>query len=315
MVNIRQLLKDWESAPPFCEYIDIEKFIDDNVFRSKSGQVGCVLSVKGVDYESVTRQHLDSITTRLERTLQLFEPGTRVYQYFLRSSRPVIPHRHYDSAVSETIIGYRLDDLESKREQLYETCTYLAVLVDMPTTQAGVGGLFSGLFSRFSSHKTIAVSLMAQESARAKLMQQVSTFIASTDDFATVTLLDASGAYSLFRQLLNPDPLTRQAPMVDGAADWPGYFAADSTFRAHATHLELNDYLSRSSPSRRSPIKRTPICSNNSCKCGATTTSSLLGPRSANKRPSSRPTRSSAITTQPSNAPPLLPSANSDHPE
>jgi hypothetical protein len=23
--------------------------------------------------------------------LQLFEPGTRVYQYFLRSSRPVIP--------------------------------------------------------------------------------------------------------------------------------------------------------------------------------------------------------------------------------
>lgn len=181
MVNIRQLLKDWESAPPFCEYIDIEKFIDDNVFRSKSGQVGCVLSVKGVDYESVTRQHLDSITTRLERTLQLFEPGTRVYQYFLRSSRPVIPHRHYDSAVSETIIGYRLDDLESKRDQLYETRTYLAVLVDMPATQAGVGGIFTGLLTRFSSHKTIAFSLMAQEAARAKLMQQVSTFACSAE--------------------------------------------------------------------------------------------------------------------------------------
>ena len=76
MVNIRQLLKGWESAPPFCEYIDIEKFIDADSFRTKSGQVGCVLSVRGVDYESVTRQHLDSITSRLERTLQLFEPGT-----------------------------------------------------------------------------------------------------------------------------------------------------------------------------------------------------------------------------------------------
>jgi type IV secretion system protein VirB4 len=245
VVNIRQLLKDWESAPPFCEYIDIEKFIDDNFFRTKSGQVGCVLSVRGVDYESVTRQHLDSITTRLERTLQLFEPGTRVYQYFLRSSRPVIPHRHYDSAVSETIIGYRLDDLESKRDQLYETRTYLAVLVDMPATQAGVGGMFTGLLTRFSSHKTIAFSLMAQEAARAKLMQQVSIFAASTDDFATVALLDAAGAYSLFRQLLNPDPLTRLAPMVDGAAEWPGYFAADSTFRAHATHLELDNYFVR----------------------------------------------------------------------
>lgn len=243
MVNIRQLLQGWESAPPFCEYIDIEKFIDTNCFRTKSGQVGCVLSVKGVDYESVTRQHLDSITSRLERTLQLFEPGTRVYQYFLRSSRPVIPHRRYDSVVSETIIGYRLDDLESKRDRLYETSTYMAILVDMPTAKAAVSGLFGGLSSQFSSRKTIAFSLAAQESARAKLMQQIATFIASTDDFAAVTLLDAAGAYFLFRQLLNPDPLIRQAPMVDGAADWPGYFAADSTFRAHATHLELNDYF------------------------------------------------------------------------
>lgn len=239
MVNLRQLLKGWESAPSFSDYIDLDKFVDSHTFRTKTGQIGCVLSVQGIDYESVTRSHLDSLTARLQRTFQTFTPGTRVYQYYLRSSRPEIPHRSYGDGVSAKIIGYRLDDLEAKRDSLYENHAYLVVLSEMPTAARKA----EGLLAAFSSSKVIAVSLAAQEETRAKLMQQVSTFLTSTEDFAAVELLDVEGAYSLFRHLLNPDPLIRKAPLVDGATTWPAFFAADSTFRAQATHLELDDYF------------------------------------------------------------------------
>lgn len=239
MVNLRKLLKGWEDAPSFSDFIDLDKFVDSHTFRTKTGQIGCVLSVKGIDYESVTRDQLDSLTARLQRNLQTFAPGTRVYQYYLRSSRPEIPHRSYGDGVSATLINRRLADLEAKRDSLYETHVYIAVLAEMPTNMRKPDGLLSA----FSSRKVIAVSLAAQDTTRETLMQQVSTFIASTEDFATIELLETEGAYNLFRHLLNPDPLVRKAPMVDGATTWPAFFAADSTFRAQATHLELDDYF------------------------------------------------------------------------
>lgn len=244
MVNIRQLLKNWESTPPFSEYIPLETFIDGRAFRTKSGQVGVMLSVKGIDYESIVRQQLDSFTARLERAMQLFEPGTRVYQYFFRSSRPEIPHRRY-SGVTEKVIGYRLADLSRRRDDLYESHTYLAVLLDISQVAAANANPLASLLSSFSSKKTIAVSLEAQSEALARLMQQVNTFIATTEDFADVQLLRATEVYSVFRALLNPDPLKRSMRMMDGAMEYPAYFAADSNFRAHETHLELDDYFVR----------------------------------------------------------------------
>jgi len=251
MVNLRQLLKGWESAPSFSDYIDLDKFVDSHTFRTKTGQIGCVLSVTGIDYESVTRDHLDALTARLQRTFQTFEPGIRVYQYYLRSSRPEIPHRSYGDGVSAKIIGYRLADLEAKRDDLYDTRVYLAVLAEMPTNTHKA----EGLFSAFSSRKAIAVSLAAQEATRARLIQQVNTFISATDDFATVEILDQGGAYGLFRYLLNPDPRIRKAPMVDGADTWLSsqrirHFAP----RPHT--LSLTTTSSRFSHSRRSRTTR-----------------------------------------------------------
>lgn len=247
MVNLRQLLKDWESTPPFSEYIPVEKFIDGHAFRTKTGQVGVMLSVKGIDYESIVRQQLDSLIARLERTLKIFEPGTRIYQYFFRSNRPEIPHRSYGKAVTQKIIGYRLDDFSRRREKLFDSHTYLAVLLDMPKSgnAAAATGLLTRVLTSFSSKKTIAVSLESQAATLARLMQQVNTFLASTEDFAEVRLLPAPDVYSVFRALLNPDPIKRKAPLGDGALEYPAYFAADSNFRAHETHLELDDYFVR----------------------------------------------------------------------
>jgi len=246
MVNIRQLLKDWEDSPAFSDFIDLDKFIDSNVFRTKSGQLGCVLAVKGIDYESVPRDQLDVLTERLQRNFHTFDPGTRVYQYFTRTSRPTIPHREYSDTASSKFVHYRLADLESKINTLYETQVYLAVLTKIETGDTAPQSLWQRVkkfVSDFSARKVTAVSLANQDIARAALLQKVSTFTAATSDFAAVTMLDEDGIWHFYRALLNPNPQLRDAPMPEGAGTFPAFFAADSTLRAFPTHLELDDYF------------------------------------------------------------------------
>src|SRR6266446_4146564 len=57
-------------------------------FLTKSGDLGIILSISGVDYESLDRSEQEYAVKRLEAALKAFGPGFHVYQYLFKSNRP-----------------------------------------------------------------------------------------------------------------------------------------------------------------------------------------------------------------------------------
>ena len=55
------------------EQINLYGFIGPNVFLTKSGEVGVILEVRGVDYECLDAASIDGFTKRLESALRLFD--------------------------------------------------------------------------------------------------------------------------------------------------------------------------------------------------------------------------------------------------
>ncbi len=240
MVNLKRLFKPYKDMPAFSDYIDIVEFIDDNVFFTKSLQLGVILSVKGIDYESVITSQLDSLTSRLERAFRLFDSRYRVYQYFFRQSHPVIPAREYTpGSVASVIVGSRLQAMREQSDELYQTSNYIAILLDLPDQGK------AKLSERMKAKTVISTRLLQLETTRRTLMQQVSTFVSTVADYAKVSLLPAEDAYRVLRALLNPDPLKRLAGMPEDGAAHPAYYATGSTLRAYPNHLELDQYRVR----------------------------------------------------------------------
>jgi len=64
-----------------------------------------VLSVPGVDYESLDRSEQEYAVKRLEAALKAFGPGFHIYQYLFKSNRPDIPFAKYDDPIVEAAVS------------------------------------------------------------------------------------------------------------------------------------------------------------------------------------------------------------------
>lgn len=81
MLRIDKIVKPWREAAALNDHINLYGFWDEATFLTKTGDLGMVLSVPGVDYESLDRAAQDYGVKRLEAALKAFEPGFHVYQY------------------------------------------------------------------------------------------------------------------------------------------------------------------------------------------------------------------------------------------
>ena len=85
--EIDKIVKPWKEAAALNGHINLYGFWDEATFLTKTGDLGMVLSVPGVDYESLDRAAQDYGVKRLEAALKAFEPGFHVYQYLFKSNR------------------------------------------------------------------------------------------------------------------------------------------------------------------------------------------------------------------------------------
>ena len=60
-------------------------------FLTKSGEVGVILEVRGVDYECLDDASIDGFTKRLESALKLFDENYRLYQYLFKRNNETDP--------------------------------------------------------------------------------------------------------------------------------------------------------------------------------------------------------------------------------
>ena len=91
MLRLDKVIKPWKETAALNDHINLYGFWNKTTFLTKSGDVGMVLSVPGVDYESLDRAAQEYAVKRLEAALKAFGPGFHVYQYLFKSNRPDIP--------------------------------------------------------------------------------------------------------------------------------------------------------------------------------------------------------------------------------
>jgi type IV secretory pathway VirB4 component len=76
--RLDRALEAYRRAGSLNDRVNLFGFIDDRVFLSNSGDVGLILAVKGVDYESLAAAEIDNYTKRLESAFKIFDEKCRV---------------------------------------------------------------------------------------------------------------------------------------------------------------------------------------------------------------------------------------------
>ena len=115
MLRLDRVIKPWKDAAALCDHINLYGFWNETAFLTKSGDLGMVLRVTGVDYESLDRGQQEYAVKRLEAALKLFGPGFHIYQYLFKTNRPQIPFAKYDDPIVQTGQDRRRQFFQGKR--------------------------------------------------------------------------------------------------------------------------------------------------------------------------------------------------------
>jgi type IV secretion system protein VirB4 len=254
MLRVAKVIKPWKESACLNDHINLYGFWNETAFLTKSGDVGMVLSVPGVDYESLDRSEQEYAVKRLEAALKAFGPGFHVYQYLFKSNRPDIPFARYDDPIVEAAIEQRRQFFEAKRDRLYQVEIFYCILLEGARSKTGVGAAFGQLFrdpagaigelkAQFTNDnmKTLLRSQIERDVAR--LDQRVQAFARQLADFMQIEVLDSQGQFRFFRRLLNYDDW-RVAGRPQ-STQFLDYQVVNSNIEAERNHLRVGDHIVR----------------------------------------------------------------------
>src|SRR6202165_2959512 len=234
MLRLDKVIKPWKESAALYDHINLYGFWNETAFLTKSGDLGMVLSVPGMDYESLDRSEQEYAVKRLESALKAFGPGFHVYQYLFKSNRPDIPFAKYDDPIVEAAIEQRRKFFEAKRDHLYQVEIFYCILLGGSRSKTGVGtalarllrdpeGAIAELKSQFTNdsmkkllrtHIERDLQRLAQDRKEMRrqagdflqrLDQHVQAFARQLADFMQVEVFNRRGQFSFFRRLLNYD--------------------------------------------------------------------------------------------------------------
>jgi hypothetical protein len=117
--KLAQITKEYNEAAALCSQINLFGFIDDEIFLTKSGDLGIVFSLEGIDHECLDVSTIENLTRRISAAFRIFDEKCRVYQYLFKRNRQNIPHKTYQNPIVNAAIESRMAHLETKAESLY----------------------------------------------------------------------------------------------------------------------------------------------------------------------------------------------------
>jgi len=252
MLRLQRIFKNYEETGSFNEQVNLFGFIESGVFLTKTGDLGVVLQVRGVDFECLDGDALDGLTKRLESAFKLFDDNYRIYQYLFKRNNETIPFKLYGNAVVDTAIKNRLAYLSSKAETLFSLSIYYVVLFEGFRYTRTLGSTLSqipkrpvkalrDLQAQLSRRKQIVLLDREVSKGQASLLQKVESFILQLRDFLPIRLLDKQEAFRILKRTLNfaPDKIELARLKYDTFLD---YYLCESHLECHRGHLRLDDY-------------------------------------------------------------------------
>ena len=254
MFRLDKVIKPWKESASLNDHINLYGFWNETTFLTKSGDLGMVLDVQGVDYESLDSAEQEYAVKRLEAALKAFGPGFHVYQYLLKSNRPEIPFASYDDPVVEAAVDQRRRFFASKHDSLYQIEIFYVVLLEGARSKQGVGTAIRRLFSdpagaigelraQFTNNSMKTLLRTQIEGNLARLDQRVQAFTRQLADFVQISVLDQEGQFTFLRRLVNYDAWRIAGKPQN--TQFLDYQVVNSTIEAERDHLRVGDHFVR----------------------------------------------------------------------
>ena len=248
MLRLDRVIKPWKESAALNDYINLYGFWNETTFLTKSGDVGMVLHVQGVDYESLDSAEQQYAVKRLESALKAFGPGFHIYQYLFKSNRPEIPFASYEDAVVRAAIEQRRQFFESKRESLYRIEIFYVVLLEGARSKQGIGTAIGRIFSdpagaigelraQFTNNSMKTLLRTQIEADVDRLDQRVRSFTRQLADLVQIAVLNQQGQFTFMRRLLN-----YEAWRIAGrpqSTQFLDYQVVNSNIEAERDHLKV----------------------------------------------------------------------------
>jgi type IV secretion system protein VirB4 len=254
MLRFDKVIKPWKESAALNDHINLYGFWNETTFLTKSGDLGIVLSISGVDYESLDRSEQEYAVKRLEAALKAFGSGFHVYQYLFKSNRPDIPFASYDNPIVEAAIDQRRKFFEAKRDHLYQVEILYCILLEGTRSKTGVRtalarllhdpkGAIGELKSQFTNDSMKTLMRTHIERDLQRLDQHVQAFARQLADFMQIEVLNQQNQFRFFRRLLNYDD-SRIAGRPQ-STQFLDYQVVNSDIEAERDHLRVGDYIVR----------------------------------------------------------------------
>jgi type IV secretion system protein TrbE len=252
MLRLKRIFKNYEETGSFNEQVNLYGFIDSHVFITKSGDLGVVLQMNGVDYECLDGNTVDGLTKRLESALKLFDENYRIYQYLFKANNETIPYKLYGNRIVDSATQNRMAFLAGKADTLFSLSIYYVVLFEGFQHTHALGktlldlckrprSAFEEVAAQFSARKQVLLLDREIGKGRALLVQKVESFILQVSDFLTARLLEKQQAYGILKRTLNvaPEKIESARLKHDTFLD---YYLPESLLECHRGHLRLDEY-------------------------------------------------------------------------
>jgi len=251
MFKVEHITKDWKEAGAFQAHINLYGLWDEHSFLTKTGDLGCVLKIGGIDYESLDYAGRDYAAKSLEAAFRSLDDKCRLYQILFKHNRPAIPHAEYDSPLVRAAVEQRSAFLQSKAGQLYSIEIFWVVMIDGSYRKTGLLRALAqlpkhprtslrDLRALFSGNRTRTLLYEQIERDRLRLQQKVNSLSGQLNDLMRVELSGAEGIFRLARRLVNFRPSKINDAPLCGARhlDWQ---ICDSELEAHRGYLRMDD--------------------------------------------------------------------------
>jgi type IV secretory pathway VirB4 component len=253
VVKLSRIVKDYRDSGAVNSFVNLFGFIDDQVFLTKSGEVGIVLKVDGRDYECLDAVELDDITRRFEASVRSLDGAYRIYQYLIKRDSAQIPRSaEYANPVVNEAVSSRVEYLEGKANELYTLDIYFVILYEGSRYDLDLGDKIkllgtrpaAALASMFSSRKAVLLIEELINRGHQALVNKVNSFVVQLQDYVPVRISDKAEAFNLFRRLLNfTHYKADNVPLQHNT--FLDYFSCDSQIECHRGHLRVDDYYAK----------------------------------------------------------------------
>jgi len=254
MLNLSRVIKPWKEADALSSHINLYGFWTETTFLTKSGDLGMVLSVAGVDYESLDNDEQQYAVKRLESALKAFGEGFHVYQYLFKTNRPEIPFATYDDELIDAAIDQRRQFFESKRDRLYQIEIFYVVVLEGARSKTGIlpalariprdpqGGIRE-LKAQFTNDNMKVLLRTQIDADLVRLEQRVQNFTRQLADLMPIEVKGQQAQFEFFRRLLNFDDW--RIAGKPQSTQYLDYQVVNSNIEAERDHLRVGDHFVR----------------------------------------------------------------------